>query len=267
MSFSNWTLVTAGLGDLRFSEAANRVARQAKSGGFKNVFVLEAANLSRTCPRLLSRYPNIFSSDTPGYGYWSYKPEVLLNHLTMNSKGSSGVIWVDSGCELNLNIITRIRLRIYMLIARFQGALVFSLKTPEKYYTKRSVLNLFPPFSDSKMEFQIQATWFMLFGKKGEAIAREWLDTILIDLSLFDSNFDLNVEDPQFVAPRNDQSIFSMVCKQAGVRPLIYPPPARAHSKISKVRCFFHPIWVARNRSGQTVVPDFRLLRKFLRAK
>lgn len=255
MNFSNWTIVTAGLGHQNFIDAASRVANQAKVAGFPNIFVLDSGNIDANCPKLLMRYPDIFSSKIPGFGYWSYKPEIVLTFLSQPNNSNRGVIWVDGGCELNMNPFTRLRMRFYMNIAKVQGAVVFSLNTPERLFTKRKVLNLFPALSPRKMRNQIQATWFMLYGKKGEAIAQKWLDIVLNDLEFIDSSFEPHLEDIDFVAPRNDQSIFSLICKEAGVIPLFYPPTNGVGGITTRIRSIFHPIWVSRNRSGETLIP------------
>ena len=252
--FPNWTVVTAGLGATNFVDAARRVESQAILGGFENVVRVTAEDLDSFCPIIKSTYPEIFNVDIPGFGFWAYKPESLLNELKKGAGLKRGVIWVDSGCELNLNWFTRIRMRWYMLVARFQGAVVFALRTPEHQFTKKKVLNLFPRLATSDSGNQIQATWFMLFGERGTHIASRWLEIMIADKSYFDDTFDRFEEQAEFIDSRHDQSIFSLLCNDEGIIPMLLPPPSGIGGARSRFRAYFFPIWASRNRSGESVI-------------
>lgn len=257
MSFSRWTLVTAGLGAVNHHEAALRVAVQAQKGGFENFLVADNKNIVSLCPSIDSTLPGLLRENNPGFGYWAYKPELILQAFSQSQVSSHGVLWVDAGCELNINFLSRQRLRLYMLIARFQGAAVFQLNTPEAYFTKKVVRDLFPLAMKVRSHSQIQATWLFLYGKKGRKIARIWLDTVLRGEKFIDSEFDASLEHSEFVAPRNDQSIFSLICKELGIRPLpSRPPTGLGTTLISRLRAYTYPIWVSRNRSGQSIMKD-----------
>jgi len=252
--FSNWTIVTAGLGSSDYLSAANRIKIQAERGGFKNIFLATNENIQESCPRIEARYPNIFNAKNPGFGFWTYKPELLLNEFSKRPHMKSGVIWIDSGCELNLNFMSKIRLSLYMLVARLQGAVVFTLNIPEISFTKRKLFALFPHIDPINSGKQIQATWFLLYGEKGRTIASKWLEIILIDKSCFDNTFDINEEHSLFLGSRHDQSIFSLVCKDVGVIPVPLPPPSGVGGLKSRSRAYFHPIWVSRNRTGKSII-------------
>ncbi len=254
LPFSRWTLVTAGLGAVNHAEAATRVKAQAELAGFENILVATNENIIDLCPLINSYFPNLLSANNSGYGFWSYKPELLLHAFSRNQTLKSGVLWVDAGCEINLNFFSSLRLRLYMLIARVQGAAIFELKTPEKFFTKKVVGDLFPMAAQIRPYSQVQATWFLLHGETGRRIAKRWLEVILQGEIFVNSSFNSEEEIVGFVAPRNDQSIFSLICKEEGIRPLISTPPTgRGDSRIARLRAHSYPIWVSRNRSGSSI--------------
>jgi hypothetical protein len=248
-------LVTAGLGAANHHEAALRVETQARNGGFENILVATNQNIGDLCPSIASKLPGLLHEKNPGFGYWAYKPELILEAFSQVRARNCGVLWVDAGCEINMNYLSRQRLRLYMLIARFQGAVVFELRTPETHFTKKIVRDLFPSAMNVRPNSQVQATWFFLYGEKGQKIARTWLEVVLLGEEFIDSKFDSSQEDSDFIAPRNDQSIFSLICKDIGIRPLRSSPPTGSGTKlISRVRAYTFPIWVSRNRSGQSII-------------
>jgi hypothetical protein len=252
--FSNWTVLTAGLGADNFVDAARRVESQALKGGFERVIRVTEESLVDSCPITIAAYPELFNQSNSGFGFWAYKPEILLQELSNQPLSKGGVIWVDSGCELNLNKITRVRLRWYMLVARVQGATVFTLDTPELHFTKKRVFALFPSINPLSSGKQIQATWFFLSGKRGKAIATRWLEIVLADKTFFDDTFDRSEEHPTFITPRHDQSIFSLVCKEKRIIPMFLPPTSGLGSRKTQFRAHFHPIWASRNRTGKSII-------------
>jgi hypothetical protein len=167
----------------------------------------------------------------------------------------AGSIWVDAGCELYLTPITLLRLKYWMAVAKRRGVVCFNLGTPESAYTKRELFSHFGFEDTQNLGAQIQATWFIVYGEKGKAIMREWLECILIGESKFNFDHGVNGEIPGFVEHRNDQSIFSMVCKKNGIKPIrLKPTPGRGSWK-TLTRAFFHPIWTSRNRGGVSTIP------------
>lgn len=255
MSFSRWTVVTAGLGSTNHHEAALRIKMQAQNGGFENFLVASNKNIDYLCPLINSVHPGLLHENNLGFGFWAYKPELILHAFSRSNLSNCGVLWMDAGCELNINFLSKLRMRLYMVIARFQGAAVFELNTPEAHFTKKAVRDLFPFAMNVRQKSQVQATWLFLYGKKGRELAKKWLDTVLIGEDLINSEFISSEEHSDFIAPRNDQSIFSLLCKSEGIRPLpSLPPTGMGTSLLSRLRAYTYPIWVSRNRSGQSII-------------
>lgn len=252
----NWLVLTAGLGTSDFEEAACRLQHYSVRlpGVTKSVAVLtndlellapnSALSLGGVEPRLLR-----------GFGYWRYKSELIKRAMDGHWGEFDGIIWIDAGCEININMFSALYFRRMLTHAKQHGAMFYELKTPEESFTKRKVLDYFSKRVINGGQSQIQATWFMLSGPVGRSIAEEWSFLAISRPDFFDDSESENGEAPSFVEHRNDQSVLSLICKSNQVRQFTYTPTSGPKSFKSSVRCFLHPIWNSRNRSGVTVIP------------
>jgi hypothetical protein len=234
-----------------------RVISQAK---YLNVsdksLILTDENVERYAFQITNRYPGLFTSSNWGHGYMTYKPAAMLNLMDGTFGKFAGAIWVDAGCEIFPSFLNSVRFKYFMSLAKRRGVACFTLKTPEYRYTKRELFDFFQIADPISHGYQIQATWFLVYGEKGKRILREWLECILDSETKFD--FELSAEEYiDFVQHRNDQSIFSMVCKKNNITPMRIKPTPGLGSWKTLLRGFFHPIWTSRNRSGVSTIPRF----------
>jgi hypothetical protein len=255
---NGWLVVTAGLGSPAFREAAERVAKSAEIlSGVSRVVKVTDENLQEVCPRTSERFKEYQSPDFRGFGFMTYKSEVVHRALSGFWGEFLGVVWIDAGCEVYVNPISNHRFKNFKLMASKFGGAVFSLDTPEVYFTKQTLFQRFPELDPSDRTPQIQTTFFFLAGEKGLRIAEKWLEITLERIEYSDESLSVSGEVPNFQTHRHDQSIFSLVCKSEGVRPLNYTPATGTNSLIGKIRALSHPIWVSRNRTGKSVIPKF----------
>jgi hypothetical protein len=238
------------------SAAAQRVKRQATSLGiFDNVLAFTDGDLETTCPGVYGKYKSFLTSSHKGFGYFSWKVELVQSALSGVFGPCDGVVWVDAGCEVYSSPLTRFRLRSWLKKAQKEGVFAYTLNTAEQDYTKKSLFDLFPTLNKEDRSPQFQATWFILHGEKGRSIANEWLRIALLDISTLDLSTSPGGEVASFVEHRFDQSILSLVLKSQRCNPQHYIPAAGTTGCKSQLRAkAFHPIWTARNRSGVSLV-------------
>lgn len=244
-----WILVTAAFGGQNFHESGLRVVKQAeKFELFSEIILVNEENLYVYAPRTIDKYKEYLRTEIPGYGYFVWKPEIVNSILEMHP--GCGVLYVDSGCEFHLNLISKMRLRLMLKKAR-RGSFLHVLNYPEVFHTKRKVFEALNIDLKNTLSPQFQATWFMLNNEVGREISRIWVEAALLDISMIDnSRFE---EDLRFVNHRHDQSIFSCSIKLLGIKPKRHKPCVRPVTLWSKINCFFHPIWSARNRTGISI--------------
>jgi hypothetical protein len=252
---SNWILLTAGFGTDDMQGAARRVRAQAVSlGVFNKVVAVTNEDLLEYCPQMSEKYGEYLNTSHKGFGYFCWKIELVHSALAGLFGPCDGVVWVDAGCEIYKSPWTIFRLRHWMRSAEEKGTFVFSLGTPEQDFTKRSLFNLFPELNPSDRSPQFQATWFMLHGDIGRAIAKEWLRIALLGIETLDLSQSPKGEIQTFVEHRNEQSIFSLTLKKFGVKERKYQFYSGTHSFKSRSIARILPIWSARNRSEKSII-------------
>jgi hypothetical protein len=252
----NWLVLTAGLGSIDFENAAARVARMSNYlPGVTKAIAVQTSNLEELAPISSVVLREWNPKCLKGYGYWRYKSELIKLAFDGFWGEFDGVIWIDAGCEINLNPISRHYFKVMLRHAKKYGAFTYALNTPENLFTKKSVLEYFSSREISVESPQIQATWFILSGQTGKSIVDEWFFLAESRPDFFDDSLSENGESSEFVAHRHDQSILSLICKSKGIRAHKYTPTSGPKSLKSGIRCSIHPIWNSRNHSGTSVIP------------
>lgn len=184
----------------------------------------------------------------------SWKAELCLRGIQGDFGTYDGVIWVDAGCEIYDSSWTRKHLQKMLLHAKNYGIVAFTLSTPESKYTKASLFKQFPEIPANDNLPQFQTTFFIAAGPKGTQILQEWCEKILSNISTVDEG-DSYDQLGESVNHRHDQSVFSLVCKRFGVVPYNYRFPAGNRNMISRLSATRSVIWMARNRTGNSVIP------------
>ncbi len=260
MRKDRWLAVTAGVGAPEFEEAAHRVVNSLRPSGVVDCVVeVVTKDLSEVCPQVSDLYVDLMNVDTRGYGYMCWKAEVVHNAMQGYWGDFDGVIWIDAGCEVSINPLSKIKFRKFQKIARRFGVACFTLDTLEIEYTKRDLFERFPQIDPFKSGKQIQTTWFFLHGETGKKIAREWFETVMSGTHLLELTNSAKPEYSGFVENRYDQSAFSLVCKANKIPVMKYTPTNGHSSLILKLRGLINPIWTSRNRFGPTVKETFHL--------
>jgi hypothetical protein len=252
---SRWLLLTAGFGSADMNAAAERVRGQALSLGiFDRVLAFGDSDLEAACPNVYKKYREFLSPSHKGFGYFSWKVELVSSALEGKFGDYDGVVWVDAGCEIYNSLWTRFRLRMWMKRAIKEGVFAYTLNTPEQDFTKKALFDFFPNLNREDRSPQFQATWFILHGDRGRLIASEWIRIALLDISTLDLSTSPGGEVDSFVEHRFDQSILSLTLKENGVLPQIYVPAGGNTGLLSLIRAkAFHPIWTSRNRTGISI--------------
>lgn len=251
---SKWIAVTAGFLPTNFEEAANRVEEDLLDlYPFTTILKFTSRNLEKCAPQTLRNYGEFLREGTPGYGYYSWKPEIVQRVINGEFGECDGVIWIDGGCEVFNSPWTRKNLNNQIKFAEETGYLVFELDTPENKYTKSDVFDLFPSVNRADASPQVQATHFFLYGDIGREIANTWFAAGLEGIHMFDHTPSRDGDPDGFVLHKSDQSIFSVTMKSLGLSERMAPPPAGNRGLLSRLRAMRSPIWVARNRNGKSV--------------
>jgi hypothetical protein len=215
---------------------------------------LNNQNLKELCPLTSKKYGEFMNINTVGFGFMAWKAEVMSRAMNLNFGRYKTVIWADSGCEININLISKARFMIWIFLVRFYGVLAFTLRTPENEYTKRDLFDV-TGFDQNDTSPQFQTTFFILSGHKGKLFADRWFEIVASDIRYVNEVPSENGEIDGFRNHRHDQSVFSIVAKSMNIHPGIQPLPNGRAKGFRKLRSFSYPVWAARNRTGISIQP------------
>lgn len=252
--------------DARMHRALTRVKQQASRMRVYDRIVcateMELDEDFRAC------YRDVLQHDVPGYGFWCWKPQILRQVLRECSDGDI-VQYTDAGCHLNFQ--GRQRLIEYFQLAAsapsglltFQSGLltkhsppppIHPSYLPEYRWCKGDVFDFFGVRDEPSITHTETVIAGVFFVRKCEASLRfidTWQAVYENDFSLIDNSPSKSPNFPGFVAPRNDQSIFSILCKLRNVaRESHYEQwyPNDAGTGPNWQALMRYPIWAKRDR-------------------
>ncbi len=164
-----------------------------------------------------NRNGNFIENNKRGYGYWIWKPFIVLNTLKKMNDNDI-LVYCDAGCTLNIHAKSRFIEYLRMTKESTNGILAFDLAHIEKYFTKNDIFEYFNLDNDPKNSKQTMATSFLI--KKCDSsleFVNNWYE-------IMSNNYDLITDSPsisqnclEFIDNRHDQSIFSRLCKKYNV--------------------------------------------------
>ena len=249
--------IVFGDGSVDFKEAAQRLGKQAHNLEiFNDVYVLDSASLSQLSIRYKQDLAKITRLTHYPLYYRAIKPWAILYFMEDSSKKYDVVFYIDAGCELPNNIVSKLRLRKIIKKVYKYGAIAEHTGYKESTYSRGNLIDAFVPFSSTDHVGQIQSTWTM-FKNTDENIKfmLEW-----IELSDPKYNYwqdpvgdELNDQHPEFIENRWDQSIFSLLYKK-------YNLPIKKTfweygGRFGNLRGLSIPIHATRNKTGRSNLP------------
>lgn len=159
-----------------------------------------------------NKHGEFIQSNGRGYGYWVWKPYLILQRLHEIPEGDI-LVYADAGCVINGGGKARFNDYIDMLNTTESGVLGFQLEHKERAYTKSNMYNYFgmSPETDESLQC-LSGIIFLKKNANSVKIVTEWNE--------INQHYDLINDDvlpneyPAFVENRHDQSIWSMLLKR-----------------------------------------------------
>lgn len=150
-----------------------------------------------------------------GYGYWIWKPYLIQKKLHQINEDDI-LVYVDSGCELNINGKKRLFEYIDMIDNNENnyGLISFQLKDClEKVWTKKAIIEHFN-LDNSILNSNQFITGIIIIKKNHHSIKilNEWCKNMKYELL---NDVTCN-EEEYFIENRHDQSIYSIIVKKYG---------------------------------------------------
>ena len=244
-----WAFLTFGAGLPNWRAAARRLERDAKASGWFDVSLsLDERDLARMFPDFTREHEEILKFRVKGFGYWLWKPFLIRELTAQLGSGYDGIVYLDSGCQLNPNgRRARQRMSDYLAVASDQGLFAVHLPDhPEKDWSRKVVMEHFGLSTEQRELSQIQGG-IIAVTRKSLDIIDEWFESAATDdyrLLVDAPTGELNA--PTFKAHRHDQAIFSAIVKSRGLEAI----PDETYWSPNWIRDGAdYPIWAPRNRT------------------
>ena len=209
-------------------KSAKRLKKQAYKMNYYDEIKIH--DESKLCKRFFDKYRSHLSLGSRGFGYWCWKPQIILQLLN-EIEENDYLQYTDIGCHLNPNGIDRLDYYFKMAQASRTGVFAFKSIAPkyplihdgrrlldldEYKWTKGDLFDYFNVRENKKITHTQSYGATNLFLKKSEKSVKfieKWLDVINFNFSLIDDSCSKSPNLPGFIEHRHDQSIFSILCK------------------------------------------------------
>jgi len=204
----------------RLAHMHRRFKRQVREFGvFGRAFVWTERDLDGD---FCKAYDGLLRPEIRGFGYWVWKPQVILQALELLNEGDI-LVYLDSGSHLNPRGRERFSGYVRESESSATGILAFQTEHREGHWTKGDLLDFYSVRGHDAVvdSGQIQAGALVIQKRATSAdFMRKWLHPFAFDVGLVDNSPSQSPNDPGFRAHRNDQSVFSLIAKDEGIATL-----------------------------------------------
>ena len=182
------------------------------SGFFDEITIYSPQDIDNS---FVTRFQTILNTKRGG-GYWIWKPYFVKKALDALNDGDI-LIYCDAGCMVNSRARKRFNEYVEMLEASKTGSIAFELPHKETEYTKQEIFDFFGSPANAIETNQLMAT-IILFKKCSHAtmLVDKWYSTFCEFPMSFLDDYYPEIQRPEFISNRYDQSMFSMIRKIYG---------------------------------------------------
>ena len=243
-------LVSFADGGDEWKSALRRLENQALTTGmFSSVACFTVDDYIAHRPSFAKDLEHILQLDSGHLAYRAVKAWLIRDALRGDFGEFDLIVYLDAGCELNLNGIASKRMGHKLKSAYNKGGLAELLAEMESSRTKPAVLRHLNLSSEESQTRQVQATWSMWrVCEANLELAQRWVDLSDPDLNLWQNPKTPNGSEEH----RRDQSLMSILWKRLGLPTQEVECHFDTSTRIGKLRLSVIPILTIRNRSGQS---------------
>ena len=219
--------------DSRMKQPLARIRHQALLMGFSPERILTFTEKDLNPDFIEKMKPHLIKGSR-GFGYWCWRPQVVLQALGMMEEGEI-FLYADAGCHLNPKGLPRLREYLKMAdesdIIAFQGRSLLGTEQfdPLHHYnsigtwTKGDVLDFFGVRGNRKVVDSGQYSGGVFLVKNSpcsRAFYSRYLAIVEEHFEFLDDSSSKSPNLPEFRENRHDQALFTLLCKEQGVRTL-----------------------------------------------
>lgn len=250
--------------DKRLQRSLDRIANQAETMGcYDTIITATEYDLDE---EFRIRFSDKLRPEVRGFGYWSWKPQIILQTLEAMDEGDL-LQYSDVGCWLNPAGKKRLQEYFELVSNEPSGVLAFQVKNtfgdpsldrfslPEYLWTKGDLFDYFAVRKKEAITHTEQIGAGVIFIKKcdtSRSLLHEWLQVFEDDFSLTNDSPSHSPNFKGFKEHRHDQSIFGILCKKYDVHTLstfeYWYPSATDSTKPDWSKLETYPVWAKRDK-------------------
>lgn len=210
-------LFFCSFGDSRYAASRERLQEQVEEFNlFDSIHLYNEYDLPTSFRDDFQEY---LSADIRGFGYWVWKPFIILDTLAKMDDGDV-LLYVDMGSHLNSQGKEKLLDYWKEVKENESGFLVSQLEPVRKecFWTKGDLLDYFRIRGKEEMyspQYQ-SGVIFIRKEPKTVALVKAWLDMYYENFYLVDDTPSLSPNEGGFVENRHDQSVLSLLLKRHG---------------------------------------------------
>jgi hypothetical protein len=269
MNETNWCVVSFGsspdwlpaLKRLKLQTSKSKIFKYFE--GYTDKWVYEQYGQSQTTIEFIEQ-------NKRGFGLWFWKAEIILDVFKRKPE-IEGVLYIDAGCEININPTSKIRLLEYIKLANEKNGLAFELPFKEIEWTEPFVIQeIYPKLSATELQIA-GGILFLPNTTKSLQVLQDWsINNSKKEYSLLRGKSPNNGTDELnsgVVEHRFDQSIISLIWKKNSL--FTIPDETFWHPNWIQTGANY-PIWATRSKlrisfqSNKIVFFSYRAVRKML---
>lgn len=223
--------------DTRYSRTLERFKTQASAMNvYDKIITYTEHDLDR---RFKSKVGNwLKGKGTRGYGFWSWKPQIILQTLAVMQEGDL-LQYTDAGCHLNINGRDRLLEYFSMAEKSSKGVLIFENKPPvfpleydgrclfdwnESMWCKGDLIDYLGVRNRPDiLRTPVRGAGILFFQKNKFVVelVERWRSVIYSDFNLINDSPSVSPNESDFRDHRHDQSIFSILSKLENINDTI----------------------------------------------
>ena len=218
--------------DAKLWRSAARLQNQAENlGVFSSISIFDEDSIDLSA---IPQLNELLRPELPGFGYWVWKPAVILEVLKNSLEGDL-IFYVDVGCHLNPGGTMRLNDYFEEIRHAANGIVAFQAVPPKEIpvwdgrwlptfpdaqWAKGDLLDFFKVRSETNIiETPTIGAGIILIRNVGAAreFLQDWLTMMIQNISLVDDSQSRSDNHPWFIANRHDQAVFSLLAKKRNV--------------------------------------------------
>jgi hypothetical protein len=198
--------------------------------------------------------PNLDLFSSRGYGYWTWKPFIVLELMKKLNDGDI-LIYADIGCEFSIQ--GQQKFNLYKEMVKKIKILAWETNNgfSELSWSKRELIDHLNLQDNLLHQEQIAATFFMVYKCPDTVnIISEWVKYSKYNNYIFINDKTLLFQYDEFIDHRHDQSILSLLLKSKKIKPLeenLYFRKILYYKGSYILKFPFHPL---RNKTKDAVI-------------